>query len=239
MIDQNFKIPEHIAVIMDGNGRWAKQRGLPRTAGHYEGAKRVKDLVRNSKDLGVKAITVFAFSTENWSRPKEEVDVIFSYIERFLLDYKKELMDQGVRYNVIGRRDRMTQGFKEVIEGVEALTRNNKEFIFNAAIDYGGCWEIVDAAKKIAVDLRDNKVSLEKIDEQMFSRYLCLSGQPVPSLLIRTSGEERISNFLLWSLAYAEFYFTDICWPDFNKEELYKAVQAYSQRDRRFGGIKK
>jgi undecaprenyl diphosphate synthase len=238
MPEQNFKIPEHIAVIMDGNGRWARKRGLPRTAGHYEGAKRVKDLVRNSKDLGVKAVTVFAFSTENWSRPKEEVDIIFSYIEKFLLDYKKELMEQGVKYNVIGRRDKISQRFKGVIEEVEAATCNNKEFIFNAAIDYGGCWEIVETAKKIAVDYRENKISLDNIDEQLFSRNICLSGQPVPNLLIRTSGEERISNFLLWSLAYAEFYFTDICWPDFNKEELIKAIEVYSQRDRRFGGIK-
>jgi undecaprenyl diphosphate synthase len=238
MPKNELKIPDHVAVIMDGNGRWAKQRGLPRTAGHYEGAKRVKELVRNSKDLGIKAVTVFAFSTENWSRPKEEVAVIFSYMEKFLLDYKKELVDEGVKYNVIGRRDRISKRFLEVVEEVERATRDNKEIIFNAAIDYGGYWEIVEAAKKIAVECLENKVSLEKIDEELFSRYLCLSGQPIPSLLIRTSGEERISNFLLWSLAYAEFYFTDIYWPDFNKAELIKAIEVYSQRDRRFGGIK-
>jgi undecaprenyl diphosphate synthase len=238
MLEQNLKIPEHIAVIMDGNGRWAKQRGLPRTAGHYEGAKRVKDLVRNAKDFGVKAVTVFAFSTENWSRPKEEIDIIFSYMEKFLLDYKDEMMAQGVRYNVIGRRDRISPRFKTVVEEVEAATAGNKEIFFNAAIDYGGCWEIVEAAKKIAADCRADKIKLEKIDEELFGRYVFLSGQPIPNLLIRTSGEQRISNFLLWSLAYAEFYFPDVCWPDFNKDELKKAIEVYSQRDRRFGGVK-
>jgi undecaprenyl diphosphate synthase len=229
--------PYHLAIIMDGNGRWARERGLPRTAGHREGIKRIKEIVREAKKIGIRILTVFAFSTENWNRPKKEIDFLFSYLNNFLDNYKKELMKEDIKLNIIGRRDRIKKTIIKKIEEVENLTKNNKSFIFNIALDYGGRWDIVEAARKMLLDIKKRKV--EKIDEENFKSYLSLGNLPDPDLLIRTSGEQRISNFLLWNLAYTEFYFPKVWWPDFDKEELRKAIEVYSQRERRFGRISK
>ena len=230
-------VPYHLAIIMDGNGRWARERGLPRTAGHREGIKRIKEIVREVKKIGIRILTVFAFSTENWNRPKREIEFLFSYLNNFLDNYKKELIKEDIKLNIIGRRDRIKKTIIKKIEEVENLTKNNKSFIFNIALDYGGRWDIVEAARKMLLDIKKKKV--EKIDEENFKSYLSLGNLPDPDLLIRTSGEQRISNFLLWNLAYTEFYFPKVWWPDFDKEELRKAIEVYSQRERRFGRISK
>ena len=230
-------VPNHIAVVMDGNGRWAKKKKMPRIAGHRQGAKRVKEILREAKKIGVKVLTIFAFSTENWDRPQAEVRFIFSYLVKFLKSYKKELQKKDVKFRVIGRRDRIDKKAMGEIREVENLTRDNQSFIFNVALDYGGRWDIVDAAKRIAKECVKGDISWEDIDEKLFSKYLSLAGIEAPDLLIRTSDEKRISNFLIWDLAYSEFYFTPVFWPDFDKEQLHKAIKAYSQRERRFGVI--
>jgi undecaprenyl diphosphate synthase len=231
----SMKVPNHIAVIMDGNGRWAKQRGLPRSAGHKEGVERVKKIVTAAKALGVKMLTIFAFSTENWNRPKQEIDLLFSYLEIFLQTYKKELMKEDIQLKVIGRRDRIGPRIVKKIEELERLTLNNKSFIFTIALDYGGRWEIVEAVKKIIKQVDAKTLSFDAISEELFAKSLSLGTLPEPDLLIRTSGEQRISNFLLWNLAYTEFYFPQVYWPDFSDEELKKAIEIYSDRERRFG----
>jgi len=232
-----MNIPYHIAVIMDGNGRWAKKRWLPRTAGHREGVKRVKETVREAKKLGVKVLTVFAFSTENWSRPQRDIKFLFSYLDRFLDGYEKELSREDIKLKVIGRRDRISKRIVDKLKKIEDKTANNKSFTFTVALDYGGRWDIVDAVKKVIDDYDKKNIGKESINEEEFKKYLALSDIPYPDLLIRTSGDQRISNFLIWDLAYAEFYFTPTCWPDFTKEQLHKAIKAYSKRERRFGEI--
>jgi len=230
-------IPYHIAIIMDGNGRWAKQRHLDRYFGHREGIKKIKEIVKASKDFGIKILTIFAFSTENWNRPKKEIRFLFSYLDRFLEDYKKELMKEDMKLNVIGRRDRIPLNIIKKIEKIEELTNNNKSFILNVALDYGGKWDILNAVNKLMEDVKENNLSLKEVDENLFRRYLSLKDLPDVDLLIRTSGEQRISNFLLWNLAYSELYFPKVYWPDFDKEELKKAIEEYSKRERRFGKI--
>lgn len=232
-----MQVPRHIAVIMDGNGRWAKKRGLPRTAGHKQGIERIKEIVREAKRSGVGALTIFAFSTENWNRPKQEIDFLFSYLDKFLNDYKKELIKEDIKLKVIGRKTKLVKSTLSKIQEVEAATDNNKSFFFNIAIDYGGRWDIAQAAKRIAADCIDKKISQADIDEETFSGYLALADSFEPDLLIRTSGEQRISNFLLWNLAYSELYFTETFWPDFDKNELAKAISVYSQRERRYGEV--
>ncbi len=232
-----MNIPKHVAVIMDGNGRWAKEKGLPRYAGHREGAKRIKEVVREAKKIGIKALTTFAFSTENWDRPKREVVFLFSYLIKFLNDYKKEFIRDGIKFKVIGRRDRLSKQVVSKIKEVEEATKDNKDFTFTVAIDYGGRWDIANAAKKIASDCLKDKISKKDINEKLFSHYLSLTKGQDPDLLIRTSGEQRISNFLIWNLAYSEFYFAPIYWPDFGKEQLHKAIRVYSRRERRFGEV--
>ncbi|MBP7088548.1 MAG: isoprenyl transferase [Candidatus Omnitrophica bacterium] len=230
-------IPYHVAIIMDGNGRWAKKRLLPRTLGHREGVKRIKEIVLEAKKLGVKILTIFAFSTENWNRPKKEINYLFSYLDDFLDDYQKELMKEGIKLNVIGRKDRINKATLKKIEKLELSTKKNKNFVFNIALDYGGKWDIVNAAKKIITDYQQKKITLGDIDEKLFSAYLSLSDIPDPDFLIRTSGDQRISNFLLWNLAYSELHFTPTLWPDFDKKQLLKAIEDYSQRERRFGKV--
>lgn len=231
------KIPQHIAIIMDGNGRWAKKRHLPRTAGHKEGAKRVREILRGAKELGVKVITIFAFSTENWDRPQDEIATIFSYMEDFLNKYKDELIKEGIKLTVIGRRDRIDKKLMKAVENLEAITKDNKNLFFNIALDYGGRWDIIEATKKIHQALNRGEILESDLTENIFHNYLSLYGIPEVDLLIRTSGEERISNFLLWDLAYAEFYFPQIYWPEFTVKELEKAIDIYSQRERRFGKV--
>lgn len=230
-------VPKHIAVIMDGNGRWAKKKKLPRIIGHREGAKRVKEILREAKKIGVKVLTIFAFSTENWNRPEAEVKFIFSYLVKFLKSYAKEFQRKDIKFRVIGRRDRIDKKAIKEIREVENLTRGNQSFIFNVALDYGGRWDIVNAAKRIAKEYVKEGVSWEDIDEELFGEYLSLGGGVAPDLLIRTSGEKRMSNFIIWDLAYSEFYFSPVFWPDFDKEQLHKAINAYSQRERRFGAV--
>ena len=230
-------IPYHVAIIMDGNGRWAKKRNLPRTAGHHQGIKRIKEIIREAQKIGVRALTIFAFSTENWNRPKKEIKFLFSYLDDFLDNYKKELMKNGIILKAIGRRDRIDGQIIRKIEKLEKLTSKNNKFFFNIALDYGGRWDIVNSAKNIALDYKNGKITEESIDENMFNNYLELADIPDPDLLIRTSGEQRISNFLLWNLAYSEVYFTSVLWPDFDKDNLYKAVEIYQKRKRRFGEI--
>lgn len=232
-----MNIPKHIAIIMDGNGRWAKSRGFSRIMGHSEGVKRIKEIVKASKEIGVKIITVFAFSTENWNRPKREISMLFSHLNDFLKNYKDELVKENIKLKIIGRRDRLDRNTIEKIEEVEKVTSKNDAFTFNIAIDYGGRWDIVEAVKKVLTEFRNSKITKEQITEEAFGAYLELDTLPDPELLIRTSGEQRISNFLLWNLAYAEFYFPDVYWPDFTKEELIKAIEVYSKRERRFGKV--
>ena len=232
-----MEIPNHIALIIDGNGRWAKKRGLPRTVGHSSGIQRFKEIIDESLLLGIKILTVFAFSTENWNRPRNEIAALFSYMGHFLDDYKKVMFEKNIKFNVIGRRDRINQKFIKKIEKIEDETKLNKSFMLNIALDYGGRWDVVEAAKKILEDFSKQMVSKDDIDEEFFSKYISLSGIPDPDLLIRTSGEQRISNFLIWNLAYSEFYFTPTLWPDFNKDSLRKAVEEYSKRNRRFGEV--
>ncbi len=230
-------VPRHIAVIMDGNGRWAKKRGLPRTAGHRQGVRRIKEIVREAKRIGAQALTIFAFSTENWDRPKKEIDFLFSYIDRFLSEYKKELIKEDICLRMIGRDTRINKGTLKKIREVESLTKNHKSFFFNIALDYGGRWDILEAVSGIVSDCLNQKLAKSEITEKVFSDYLSLKGIPDPDLLIRTSGEQRISNFLLWHLAYTELYFTKTFWPDFDKACLLEAVKAYAERERRYGQI--
>lgn len=232
-----MEVPYHIAVIMDGNGRWARKRMLPRVVGHRQGAKRVKEILREAKRIGVGALTIFAFSTENWNRPKKEIEFIFSYLVKFLKSYQKEFIKKDIKFKAIGRRDRFSKKVIEEIKKTEDLTKDNKSFIFNVALDYGGKWDIVNATKKIVKKCITNSISDKDIDEELFNEYMSLGDIPAPDLLIRTSGEKRISNFLIWDLAYSEFYFTPIFWPEFDKEHLHKAIKFYSQRNRRFGTI--
>ena len=230
-------VPRHIAIIMDGNGRWAEKKGLSRTAGHQQGVKRVKEIVREAKKIGVQVLTIFAFSTENWNRPKPEIEFLFSYLDRFLSEYKDELIREDIRFKTIGRKSRIRKTTLKNIQDMETLTGNHKSFLFNIALDYGGRWDILNAVSQIVSDCLSHKLSRSEIDEKIFGGYLSLREVPDPDLLIRTSGEQRISNFLLWNLAYSEIYFTKTFWPDFDAECLNQAVSAYSQRERRYGKI--
>ncbi len=232
-----MKVPKHIAIIMDGNGRWAQRKRLPRIMGHRKGAARIKEVVREAKKLGVKSLTIFAFSTENWNRPERELKFLFNYMDKFLTNYKKELIAEDIRTKIIGRRDRINSNMVKKIKEVETATRNNKSFNLNVALDYGGRWDILEATKKLMKKYADGDIDLKDLDEDLFKKHLSLARVEEPDLLVRTSGEERISNFLIWDLAYSEFYFTKTFWPDFDKKELEKAIKSYSERERRFGNI--
>lgn len=231
------KIPKHVAFIMDGNGRWAKERGLYRTAGHRQGVQRVKEIIRGAGDLGIQIVTFFAFSTENWKRPKSEVSVLMRYLENFLSQEIKELHRSNMRFTVIGRADPIPKYLQVKIKQAQEKTKSNTGLRVVLALNYGGRQEIVDAAKKFARDVLEKKTDLESLDIQQFNRYFYTADIIDPDLLIRTSNEMRISNFLLWQLSYAEFYFSGKCWPDFGIEELKEAIKEYQKRERRFGGI--
>ncbi|WP_296878141.1 isoprenyl transferase [Thomasclavelia sp.] len=236
-IDLN-NIPKHIAFIMDGNGRWAKKRKMPRTYGHHEGTKTIRDIALSCNELGVKAMTVYAFSTENFARPDQEVQYIFKLPKDFFESYMKELMENNVRITTIGHLDMAPVETQEIINRAIDKTRNNTGLILCFAFIYGGRDEIVWATKKIAQKVQDGKIDVNQIDETIFSNELMTKKLPEVDLMVRTSGEQRLSNFLLWQLAYAEFVFTDVFWPDFNDQELKKAIWLYQNRDRRFGGLK-
>lgn len=228
------QVPRHVAIIMDGNGRWAKARGLPRLAGHRAGTENIRPILEASVEFGIEILTIWAFSTENWRRPEEEVKGLLRILQEMIRRELQELHRQGVQLRHIGRLDRLPKRLqKQVLDAVE-LTKNNRRITLNVAFDYGGRAEIVQAVQRI---IRDG-IPAEQVDEALISSYLYTAGQPDPDLIIRTSGEMRTSGFMMWQSAYAEYYITPVFWPDFNREELYKALVAYSQRDRRFGGIK-
>lgn len=229
-------IPTHIAIIMDGNGRWAKERHKPRTFGHSRGAEVLEQILEDADDLGVKYLTVYAFSTENWARPLEEVKVIMNIFLRYLISSVEKCAKNNVRARLIGDRTRFSPELQEAMNNLEESTKNNTGITFQIAMNYGSRDEITRAVRKMTEAKEAGLI--EEITEETIAKFLDTADIPDPDLLIRTSGEERLSNFLLWQLAYAEFYFTDVLWPDFNKEELLKAIDKYSSRDRRYGKVK-
>ena len=229
--------PVHVAIIMDGNGRWAKARGLPRTAGHKRGADAVKRVVNSAGSLGISYLTLFGFSSENWQRPESEIRDLLGLLRFYLENDIAELVANGIRLNVIGDRKRLPPDTVALIENAEARTAANMKMVLTIALSYGGRQEIVAAAQDLARECADGRLAPEAICEETFARRLFTAGTPDPDLLIRTSGEQRISNFLLWQLAYSELVFTDTLWPDFRRENLFDAVREYQARDRRFGGL--
>ncbi|WP_457621138.1 isoprenyl transferase [Persephonella sp.] len=231
MIDLLYKVPDHVAVIMDGNGRWAKRRGLPRVFGHKEGAKAVERTIRIANKAGVKWLSVFAFSTENWGRPEEEVNAIMSLLVEYINTKVPHLKRDNIRLRFMGRRDGLPEMILKSMDEGEKMTQDCDGMNFVVALNYSGKAEIVDAVNKII------KSGVSKIDEKDFAKYLYIPEMPEPDLLIRTSGEKRISNFMLWELAYTELYFTEVLWPDFNEEEFLKALYFYQSRERRFGKV--
>ncbi|AUT00086.1 isoprenyl transferase [Nostoc sp. CENA543] len=232
------RIPQHLAIIMDGNGRWATNQGLPRIAGHRQGAKTLKEILRCCKDWGIKALTVYAFSTENWQRPLQEVNFLMRLFERFLRRELAEMYQEGVKLSFIGDLSALPPSLQTEIEHSTVKTANNQAIHFTLAINYGSRNEITRACHQIAALVEQGKLNAAAVNEQLVEQYLYTVNTSPPDLLIRTSGEMRLSNFLLWQLAYTEMYFTDIFWPDFDREELYKALLSYQQRDRRFGKVK-
>lgn len=237
MSEKERKIPRHIAIILDGNGRWAKKRLLPRNAGHAAGSKNVEKICKAAWDMGVEYVTMYAFSTENWSRPQSEVDALMKLLHQYLSDCLKTSKKNNMQVRVIGDISRLDQDLQDRIKELEEYSAQNTGLHFQVALNYGGRDEITRAVRKIAQDACDGKVTPEKIDDSLIADYLDTKGIPDPDLMIRTSGEQRLSNYLLWQLAYAEFYFTDVLWPDFSKKDLEKAIDFYCKRDRRFGGI--
>ena len=232
-----FRIPEHVAIIMDGNGRWATKKGLPRTSGHNKGVNVLKDIIKASKNLGCKVLTVYAFSTENWTRPTKEVDFLIGLFEKVINREIEQIHKESIKINFIGDLLPFPESLKLVINNSENLTKNNKDFILNICVNYGGRQELVRVAKRLAIKSSNGDINPNEINEKLFKSELLTTGVKDPELLIRTSGEKRISNFLLWQLAYSEIYITDVFWPDFNELEFLKAIIDYQSRDRRFGGI--
>lgn len=230
-----MNVPQHIAIILDGNGRWAKKKGMPRNYGHAQGSKNVERICEEAYKMGVKYLTVYAFSTENWNRPKGEVDALMKLLRNYMKTCLKTAEKNRMKVRVIGDLRGLDEDIRTRILELEEASKNNDGLNFQIAINYGSRDEIVRAVRKLAQDCRDGKVEAEKITEEMFDACLDTHGIPDPDLLIRTSGELRLSNYLLWQLAYTEFYFTDVLWPDFTKEELRKAIEQYNSRDRRFG----
>ena len=225
------RVPRHIGIIMDGNGRWAKARGLPRSAGHRAGTENLRVVLRAAVEFGVQVLTIYAFSTENWGRSESEIKALLSILERVIDRELSELHEEGVQLRHIGHLERLPQKLQQKVLSAVELTQSNRQLILNVAFDYGGRAELVDALRRIIAD----GVPVEQVDESLIARYLYTVGLPDPDMIIRTSGEMRVSNFLIWQGAYAEFYVTPTLWPDFDKDELYKALEDYSRRDRRFG----
>ena len=233
-----MNMPRHVAIILDGNGRWAKAKGMPRNYGHAQGSKNVERICEEAWRMGIKYLTVYAFSTENWNRPKDEVDALMKLLRNYMKTCLKTAAKNDMKICVIGDITRLDEDIRSRIEELEKSTKDNGGLNFQIAINYGSRDEITRAVRRIAADCRDGRLAAEEIDEQVIDRYLDTHDIPDPDLLIRTSGEQRLSNYLLWQLAYTEFYFTDVPWPDFTKEELLKAVEQYNARDRRYGGVK-
>ena len=236
MSDEN-RMPRHVAIILDGNGRWAKARGMPRNYGHVQGAKNVETICEAASKRGIQYLTVYAFSTENWSRPQDEVDALMKLLRNYMKTCLKTAEKNRMCVRVLGDKTRLDEDIRTRIEELEEATKNNDGLHFQIAINYGGRDEIVRAVKKIAAEAEAGRLKSHEITEERMSGFLDTAGLPEPDLLIRTCNEQRISNFLLWQLAYTEFYFTPVPWPDFTREELIKAVEAYNHRDRRHGGL--
>jgi undecaprenyl diphosphate synthase len=237
-IDKN-KLPGHIAIIMDGNGRWALRRGLTRSFGHRVGVESLRDIVRLCSDLGIGILTLYAFSTENWKRPQEEINILMDLLVEYFYKEIDELCQNGVRVHPIGRLAELPASARKAIDMAVQRTRENKGLTMNLALNYGGRNEIVDAVRAIAAKIANDRLSIEQIGEKVISDHLYTAGQPDPDLLIRPSGDLRISNFLLWQLAYTEFWFSSVMWPDFRRIHILQALVDYQQRERRFGGLNK
>ncbi len=232
-----MKLPNHVAIIMDGNGRWAQNRNLPRSSGHIEGVKRVEEIVYFAQDQGIKFLTLFTFSTENWNRPENEVSMLMTTLITVINRKIKELNEKNIRLQFLGKRQGIPQSVLDTINSASELTRKNTDLTLNMAFNYGGRLEILEGVKNIAQAVKENQLDVNAITEEMLSQSLYTKGMPDPDLLIRTSGEKRISNFLLWQLSYAEFYFTDTLWPDFDKNEFLKALLDFEMRERRYGNV--
>lgn len=232
-------MPEHIAIIMDGNGRWATARGMVRLAGHRAGVESLDRIVERIKGLGIPTFSVYAFSTENWKRPQDEVDGLMRLLIEFVDRKSEVLMREDIRFSILGDKTGLPERVRAKVEGLEALTVDNQSLHLNIALNYGGRQEILHATKTLAKAVAEGAMGLDEIDESTFSKALYTADLPDPDLLIRSSGEFRISNFMLWQIAYTEIYITDVLWPDFSAEELYRAIESFQQRDRRFGGLKK
>ena len=231
------RVPAHVAIILDGNGRWAKAKGMPRNYGHLQGAKAVEDILVDARDLGIKYLTVYAFSTENWNRPEKEVSALMTLLQNYLKTSIKKSMKNNVRCRVIGEKSRLSADIQKAIKDLEETTAGNTGLTFTIAINYGSRDEITRAVRKVAEKCVAGQLLPDAITETSIEQELDTAFLPDPDLLIRTCGEQRISNFLLWQCAYTEFYYTDIAWPDFNKAELEKAIAAYGRRDRKYGGL--
>ena len=233
-----MNIPKHVAIILDGNGRWAKKRMMPRQYGHARGAQVVEQICEDAYNMGIQYLTVYAFSTENWNRPDNEVKILMDIFSNYMVEKLEKVGQKNMKIRFIGERSRLDQGMIQKIEDLENSTKNNTGLNFTVALNYGSRDEMVRAMRKMAADVKKGKLEIEDITESKYTEYLDTAELPDPDLLIRTSGEQRLSNYLLWQLAYTEFYFTDVMWPDFDKEELAKAVDWYANRDRRFGKVK-
>lgn len=232
------RLPNHIAIIMDGNGRWAKKRFLPRVAGHKAGVETVRTVIKECKRLGIKHVTLYTFSTENWKRPHQEIETLMNLLQNYLKNEIDELNNNNVKLTAIGDIEKLPQSCLRELKNAIKLTENNDGPNLNLALNYGGRYDITNAVNNIFIDMKNNKLDCDEITEDIIKNYLSTKSIPDPDLVIRTSGEQRLSNFLLWELAYAELYFTDVYWPDFNEKELQKALYTYQNRDRRFGGLK-
>ena len=237
-MDNISNVPQHVAIILDGNGRWAKEKGMPRNYGHMQGAKAVEDILVDARDIGIKYLTVYAFSTENWSRPETEVSALMTILRNYLKTSIKKSMKNNVRCRVIGDKSGLSEDIQKAIAELEDATAGNTGLTFTIAINYGSRDEITRAVRKVAAKVESGELSAADITDKMIAENLDTNYLPDPDLLIRTCNEQRISNYLLWQCAYTEFYFTPVAWPDFNKEELLKAVEAYGNRTRKFGGLK-
>lgn len=235
---EGLQIPEHIALILDGNGRWAKKRMMPRNYGHAQGSKNVEKICKAAYNMGVKYLTVYAFSTENWSRPDDEVETLMKLLNSYLKDCIKQTTKNNMRVRVIGDITRLDVTMQEKIKDLEERSKNNTGLNFQVALNYGSRDEILRAVRRLVVDYDNKALTLDEIDEKLFDNYLDTKNIPDPDLLIRTSGEQRLSNYLLWQMAYTEFYFTDVLWPDFSAKDLEDAILYYNSKERRFGGLR-
>ncbi|MBR0381638.1 MAG: isoprenyl transferase [Eubacterium sp.] len=232
-----YRIPRHVSIILDGNGRWAKKHLMPRNFGHTQGAKVVEQICEDAWDLGIQYLTVYAFSTENWKRPEKEVRALMRLLRKYLVDCIERTSKNNMRVRVIGEKSRLDQDIRDAIEELERVSSVNTGLNFTIALNYGSRDEMIRTVRAVSKDVKEGLIDPENISEELFSSRLDTAELPDPDLMIRTSGETRLSNWMLWQLAYAEFYFTDVLWPDFNKEELIRAIAYYNTRDRRFGGV--